>query len=160
MIRLIIEIVAIVIILYVVTQIVVPTEKNDLHCPQGPYTKNKSLCKEGNGKTYSGSHPESNDTTNVLLSKIKIAALAGRKDVSWRRSFIASCIICLLVFAIVLRKIPSVAELLGVLFVCTTVMYAIHSFYNYHHYAHIEGNIIKSINILQLRLKDKPKNDA
>ena len=132
---------------------VLKTEKKDLTCPQGPLTKDTSLCREGNGKTYHQAIPSVKDSTITLLKKIKIAALAGRKDVYWRRAFIVACLCTLFIYLTVIRCVPSVSDAVLMIFIITIFMYVTNSLYNYHHYGHIEGNIIQSIDILDERRK-------
>lgn len=128
------------------------TEMNDLTCPQGPNTKDKKLCGEGNGKSYNGSAPETKDKTSVLLKKINIAATAARRDVVWRRSYIIACACLILLFMLVLKRFPNAPETVLTVFIIMTVTYFTHSMYNYHHYAHSEKNILNSTELLMTRL--------
>jgi hypothetical protein len=135
---------------------VLKTEKADIMCPEGPNTVDKSVCREGNGKSYAGSQPSKDPTKDkiaTLLQKIEIAAKAPRKDVLWRRAFIGCCIGFLL-FSAIMRRIPTVPETI-LLFITMVIIYGIYSCYNYHHYRHIEDNIVASTEEIKRRLLQK-----
>ena len=134
---------------------IISTEKYDILCPDGPLTKNKNLCKEGNGKTYNKAIPNKHDSLNTLISKISIACKAIRKDVIWRKLVITSSISLFLIFSIVMRRIPTIYEIVGMLLIMTTVGYGLNNFYNYHHYSHIENNILKSLKLITKKIKNK-----
>lgn len=129
-------------------------ELPDLKCPQGPYTIDKTQCREGNGKSYAGSQPSSNDPIDTLLKKIGIAATASRKDILWRRCFLPAVAATLCVFGLVLRRFPHWFELLSVTFFIMMPIYFMQTFYSHHHYAHIEKNIQTSLSLLQDRFRD------
>jgi len=131
------------------------TEKTDITCPQGPNTKDKSVCREGNGKTYNGSQPSSNDKAAILLQKIDIAATAIRKDVVWRKSYIIACISAVFIFGLILKISPTISEVVLTIFIIGTIIYATHNLYNYHHTKHIEDNILASTNLLRSKLANK-----
>lgn len=129
-------------------------ELPDLKCPQGPYTEDKTQCREGNGKSYAGSQPASKDSIDVLLKKIGIAATASRKDILWRRCFLPAVAATLCVFGLVLRRFPHWFELLSVTFFIMMPIYFMQTFYSHHHYAHIEKNIQNSLSFLQDRFQN------
>ena len=126
-----------------------PTEKKDLMCPQGPHTTDPNLCREGNGKSYFGSHPLPNDSSQVLLEKIEIAAKASKKDVIWRRCYIFSLLISLLFFLIVIGRFPAGKDLFLSTVISVCVLYFAIVYYRHHHYAHIEKNILDSVTLLR-----------
>lgn len=130
-------------------------EMPDLKCPQGPYTEDKSQCREGNGKSYAGSHPEVDDSSETLLKKIEIAATAARRDILWRRCFLPAVVATLCLFGLVLRRFPRWFELLSATFFIMMPIYFMQTFYSHHHYAHIEKNIQGSLTLLRNRL---PRN--
>jgi hypothetical protein len=129
------------------------TELADVTCPQGPNTKDRSLCREGNGKSYNGSAPKSKDTTASLLKKIDIAATAERRDVVWRRCYIIACACLILLFTLALGRWPSASEAVLTVLIIMTVSYFAHNFYNYHHNSHPEKNILDSTALLQERIR-------
>lgn len=145
----------IIVVLWLLLRWVVPTERRDLMCPDGATTKDRSICKEGNGKVYNGSRPDENDTVSTLLQKIEIASKTVRRDVVWRRSFIVACIACFAIFLIILRKFPNPTEVIGIIFIITMAVMCMFSFYNYHHYAHPERNIKMCLDKLKKRLRLK-----
>lgn len=124
----------------------------DLKCPQGPYTEDKSQCREGNGKSYAGSQPTPRDSTELLLKKIEIASTASRKDILWRRCFLPAVAATLCLFGLVLRRFPRWFELLSATFFIMMPIYFTQTFYSHHHYAHIEKNIQNSLTLLKDRL--------
>jgi len=124
----------------------------DLKCPQGPYTEDKSQCREGNGKSYAGSQPAVDDSSETLLKKIEIAAMASRKDILWRRCFLPAVAATLCLFGLVLRRFPRWFELLSATFFIMMPVYFMQTFYSHHHYAHIEKNIQGSLALLKDRL--------
>jgi len=121
----------------------------DLKCPQGPYTEDKSQCREGNGKSYAGSQPAVDDSSETLLKKIEIAATAARKDILWRRCFLPAVAATLCLFGLVLRRFPRWFELLSATFFIMMPIYFMQTFYSHHHYAHIEKNIQNSLTFLR-----------
>lgn len=131
-------------------------ELPDLKCPQGPYTEDKTQCREGNGKSYAGSQPAPKDSSELLLKKIEIAATAARKDILWRRCFLPAVAATLCLFGLVLRRFPRWFELLSATFFIMMPIYFMQTFYSHHHYAHIEKNIQNSLAILRERLPVNP----
>jgi hypothetical protein len=127
-------------------------ELPDLKCSDGPYTKDKSTCREGNGKSYAGSHPKETDSAETLLNKIQIAAGASRKDILWRRCFLPAIAATLCLFGLVLRRMPRWFELFSATFFIMMPIYFMQTFYSHHHYAHIEKNIQNSVTFLKDRL--------
>lgn len=148
----ILSIIGLVILLYTL-KTVSSWEWTDIKCPHGPDTKDRSLCKEGNGKNYNGSQPNKTDTTRILLDKINIAGTAVKKDVLWRKAFMYASIASILIFLLALRKFPELHELFLTTLLIMLVIYFGNNYYNYHHYSHIENNIKDTVNILKSRLK-------
>jgi len=133
------------------------TELADLTCPEGPNTKDRSLCREGNGKSYNGSAAEFKDKTSIMLKKIDIAATATRRDVVWRRSYIIACVSLVLIFMLVLKRFPSAPEAVLTVLIIMTSTYFTYNFYNYHHTKYPEQNILDSTALLRERIRKPSK---
>lgn len=138
-------------ILYAVS-VVVRVEKVDLTCPEGPYTKDRTVCGDGNGKSYGNTKPNVKDNNVEVIQKIKKLARSLREDICWRKAFIASFIMMVLIFLFVFRRIPEAIEMFGVMFVCMVTGWLFYSFYNSHHYKHIEYNLLGNANVLEDRI--------
>ncbi len=145
----IINIIIYVLFLCIFFFIALPTERKDLMCPQGPLTKNCKRCKEGNGKTYYGSKPKKSDTPKEILKRIEIAAVAGGKDVTWRKSFIFSLIASFLISFVVCNKLPDGKQLFLTTLIIFGAFYGYFSLYQYHHYNHIRDNILENVRKLK-----------
>jgi len=139
------------VLLLLLLRFALKNEWYDIKCPEGPDTKNMKKCAEGNGKNYHGSKPSEKDKTEVLLSKINIAATSIRKDIVWRKAVIYACLSSIFIFSVALQIIPTVSQLFLTCLMIMLVIYFGTNYFNHHHYAHVEKNIIDSVNILKER---------
>jgi hypothetical protein len=130
------------------------TEKDDMLCPHGPSTTDKNLCKEGNGKSYHGSLPQSTDKLEIIMNKINIAATAYSKEVIWRKYFMLAIVTSFFICFLVLEKVPSPSKVFLIICIIMILGYFNQCFYNYHHYKHMEDSILKSTNIILKRLNN------
>lgn len=128
---------------------VVPSEFEDMRCPDGPDTTNKSLCKEGNGKLWAKYKHLNDDSVKSSLDKISELNKNYGKFIAWRRYLFSAVIASILIFFITQRTLPNGFELLGSSIVIFIVFYMLMNYYRVHHDKYIEdaleGNL-KHIN--------------
>lgn len=155
----IVDIIIYAIIIFLIFYAIIPTEKDDLTCPDGPNTKDKSLCREGNGKTYNGSRAFKTDNVSVLLGKITIAAKANTHDVMWRKSFLAGMVCVIFLYMFVHKHFPSGCDMVLTIFITAVIFYFCHILYQHHHYTHIQKNITEAVDMLKshVRVKNNSK---
>jgi hypothetical protein len=123
-------------------------ERRDWECTN-PY-KLLEECHEGNGMPYNGSKPTQTDGCKDLLKKINIAAGAEQKSIKWRRSFILSVIICILVFGLVVMpgNLPYWPYMYAAIIISTFVLYFNFNYYSFHRYNRPTEYIKESIALL------------
>jgi len=142
------------IVFLVVVMIAIPTEKADMMCPQGPYTKNKKLCKEGNGKLFKYSKFNEKDTIKTTSRKLQKLIDDKKTQIIWRRLFIQSVIIVFLLNFIVTDNIPDGKQF----FISTLLVYFIllsfTNFYNTHYYNLFDNKIKQGLEII-FKLEDQ-----
>lgn len=105
----------------------------DMTCPEGPDTKDKSVCKDGNGKLWANYRYSKSDSPKSSLEKLSNLSDSYSKVIIWRRYITLAFISSLLLFLITQQRIPSGFELLGAMVVIFTVFYVAHNYYSYHH---------------------------
>jgi Ca2+/Na+ antiporter len=84
------------------------------------------------------------------VGKIDIAASAEQKSIKWRRSFILSVVICVLVFVLVVMhgNLPYWPYMYAAVIISTFVLYFNFNYYSYHYYNRPTENIKKSTELL------------
>lgn len=125
----------------------------DMNCPEGPDTKDKSVCKDGNGKLWAGHKFTKSDTPRTSLAKISTLNQNYGKAVIWRRCIILSFVATILIFLVTLKRLPSGFELLGSMLVIFMVFYVANGFYRYHHDSFIEEAITEHLKHLGRSLR-------
>jgi len=144
-----------VIMLALLFKLVIRTERADMMCPNGPHTKNKSLCKEGNGKLFKYGKIKKKDTIPVLSVKINKLIDDKNKQVYWRRFFMISFLLSLTLYYVMFETLPSGNRLVIMMIVCLFILFNFHSFYHFH-YTRLFDDQIKAIsNKIYLLEKNK-----
>jgi len=138
-----------VIIMVCAMKFVIKSEKDDLYCPEGPRTKDRSTCVEGKGKLYHWSTPK--QTTSQIFDNICSSAKVRNVEIVWRRSFVIAAASTLFVWCIAIRRVPSFGEVMATAISVMLVTYGVLNWYSYHHVRHIEMSIIEAVNILKTR---------
>jgi hypothetical protein len=143
------------VLLLLLFKLAIRTEMSDIKCPEGPHTKDKSLCKEGNGKLFQVAKYNKNDDINKIGSKITKLIQNKHTQVYWRRSFILSIIIAIMGNYIILGSLPRARNLLFLfllVYVCSTSM---NSFYVHHYDKIFDKKIVEGVN--KIRSLEKKK---
>lgn len=133
-------------LLFLLFKLAIRTEMADIKCPEGPHTKDTSLCKEGNGKLFQVAKYNKNDDINKVGSKIIKLIQNKHTQVYWRRSFILSIIIAIMGNYIITGSLPSSRNLLFLfllVYVCSTSM---NSFYVHHYDKIFDRKIVEGVN--------------
>lgn len=134
---------------------VLKSEKDDLYCPEGPRTKDRSTCVEGKGKLYHWSNQK--QTTDQILDNICSSAKFRTVEIVWRRAFVIAFFSALFIWSVAIRKVPTFGEAIGTVLSMMFVTYAVLNWYSYHHTKHIEMSITEAVNILRNRKKAEKK---
>lgn len=110
------------------------SEHKDWGC-EDPYILFEK-CKPAEGMSYRGSKPEKDDDCSTLLKKINIAASAPSKSIKWRKSFVVSVIISLLIFGLVVSpgRLPKWTTFYLSVLIGFAVVYFSLNFYDFHKY--------------------------
>ena len=146
------------IFLFLLLKLAIPTEKADMMCPDGPHTKNKSLCREGNGKLFRYGKIGKKDSIAVLTMKINKLIDDKNNQVYWRRFFIMSFLMCLTIHYVLFESLPSGNRLIVMMLICLFFLLNFHSFYNFH-YTKLFDDKIKALS-KQIYLLEKNKVSA
>jgi hypothetical protein len=152
------DIVVYVIFLTLLLKIAMPTEKADMMCPQGPHTKNKSLCREGNGKLFRYGKISNKDSISDLTIKLNKLIDDKNTQVYWRRFFIMSFLLCLTLHYVLFESLPSGSRMVVMIIVCFFFLLNFHSFYHFH-YNKLFDDKIKAIS-RRIYLIEKKKTSA
>lgn len=123
----------------------VKRELLDMNCPDGPDTKDMSVCKDGNGKLWAKHRFTLNDTVKTSLAKISALNHSYNKAIIWRRYLILSFVATILLFLVALQRLPTGFELLGSMLIIFIVFYVAHNYYRYHHDRFIEESITRHL---------------
>ena len=105
----------------------------DMNCPEGPDTKDRSVCRDGNGKLWAHYRVKKDDSPRASLAKIRVLHHNYAKAVQWRRCFVLSFVATLFLFLVTQQRLPSGFELLGSMLVIFIAWYMAGSFYDFHH---------------------------
>lgn len=128
------------------------SEALDLFCGKGCDSYDKKFCGDNKGKYYVDGQGNKSDSVSTLLSKIEINADTDENTVKWRRSLLLAFICTLLIFIVVLAKLPTGTELITTLLIIYIIVYFSFSFYQYHYYRYPTFNIHKNVNLLRQKL--------
>lgn len=139
-------------ILGLITYKAYKAEKLDLYCPPEVKKYCNKLCGDNKGKYYIKGQPNKSDNVNELLNKIKISANCESTTVKWRRAFLLSIIIGVLISLVILSRIPRGIELFLIVFIVFVVIYFSYSYYEYHYNKYPVININKSVNYIRNKL--------
>ena len=127
--------------------VVLSTERKDLLCPDGPKTKDVSLCKEGNSRIYHSYKPKRGDSKAKLKSNVYNIQDELRQEVKWRRYVLLGIIIALFYNFFMYDRIIHPKDLLVFVFIFVVAHKMFDDFFFYHHYKFvnrvIKHNMIK-----------------
>lgn len=129
----------------ILLQIAIPTEKSDLTCPNGPYTKNKKLCKDGNGKLLQVGKYQKTDNANTILNKMNKLIINKQSQVYWRRYFILSFILAIVSNYVITDKLPDAKTFIVLFMVLYLGFSNMNSFYVYHYDNKFDDKIVDGI---------------
>lgn len=122
-------------VIYFITLVLIaiPTEKADMMCPNSVFTKNKKLCKEGNGKLFRYSKISPKD--DIKSVSIKMSKLIDDKNtqVLWRRYFLFSGILSILLHYIITDRLPKGKDFMISFIIIYVSSLQLHNFYSYHY---------------------------
>ena len=126
-------------------------ENKDIRCPT--FTASKEECDNGGGMAFSGTKPSETDTCQQLINKILKAAGAEQASIKWRRAFILS--VSIMVIMWVLVGTPGTLPDWKILYLSILVAYAIlfgsFNYYSYHVFGRAETWLKDSINELMAK---------
>ena len=129
----------------VLFKIALRTEHADLTCPQGPYTKNKSVCKHGNGKLVQVAKYESKDDVKTTLKKMNMLIKNKHTQVYWRRSFILAVTVSFLGNYILTGSFPDGRNLILLFLVVYLASSSLNSFYVHHNDKVFDEKIVQGL---------------
>ena len=138
------------IFIIILLKIVLPTEKADMMCPNGPYTKNKKVCKEGNGKLFRFSKINKQDNVKTISLKMNKFIDDKKTQVKWRRFFIMTIILCLLIPYIITNNIPRGKDFLILFFIVFTILIGFDNFYTFHYINIFDNKLKEGLKIIYL----------
>jgi hypothetical protein len=113
--------------------IAIPTEKADMMCPNSVFTKNKKLCKEGNGKLFRYSKISPKDDIKSVSIKMSKLIDDKQKQVLWRRYFLFSGILSIALHYIITERLPRGKEFMISFLLIYISSLQLHNFYSYHY---------------------------
>lgn len=126
---------------------VMSVERKDLLCPDGPKTKDLSLCKEGNSKIYHHYKPSKEDKKNKLKNNVFNIQEELRTEVKWRRYVFLAAAIAVFYYFFMYDKLIHPKDLVMFIIIFVIAHKMFDDFYFYHHYKFvhrtIKNNIIK-----------------
>lgn len=131
----------------------IKSESIDIFCPAGCKIYDKSKCGDGKGKFYLDGRGKKSDKVSVLLNKIEHLSETDEKTVLWRRSFIFSILMSILLSLLVLDHIPDGKELLLMVIVLFVICYFGYTFYRQHYYKFVREFIKENIGFIRKRFK-------
>lgn len=121
------------------------TENADLTCPDGPYTKNKNVCKHGNGKLVQVANYKVKDNICDITKKMNMLIKNKHTQVYWRRSFILAVIVGLFINYLTVGSFPNGRTfLITVLFVYMASS-SLNSFYVHHNDKVFDDKIVQGL---------------
>ena len=129
----------------VLFKVVLTTEQADLTCPQGPYTKNKSVCKHGNGKLVQVAKYERKDDVSTTLKKMNMLIKNKHTQVYWRRSFILAVIVSFFGNYILSGSFPDGRNLILLFIVVYLASSSLNSFYVHHNDKVFDEKIVQGL---------------
>lgn len=129
----------------VLIKIALPTENADLTCPNGPYTKNKNVCKHGNGKLVQVAKYKDQDDIKIVLKKMNMLIKNKHTQVYWRRSFILAVIVSFFANYVLTGSLPNGRNLILVFLVVYIASTSINSFYVHHNDKVFDEKIIQGL---------------
>lgn len=113
--------------------VAIRTERADMMCPKSVFTKNKKLCREGNGKLFRYSKLIPKD--NIKTISIKMSKLIDdkQKQVIWRRYFLLSGVLSIALSYILKDRLPRGKEFVISFIIIYIFTLQMHNFYSYHY---------------------------
>lgn len=144
------------IFIVVLLQVAIPTEKSDMTCPNGPYTINKKLCRDGNGKLFQVGKYKKTDNVNMVLDKMNKLIINKQTQVYWRRFFILSFILSIFSHYLITNKLPDGKMFIILFIVLYLGLTNMNSFYVYHYDKHFDKSLVQGIqNVKRLIIDNK-----
>lgn len=132
-----------------ITYYAIAKERQELGCKRGLTSINKQ-CDEDKSVYLVGTNPETNDTPEMLMSKLDSVLSYHEKGAVWRRCWIIMMLITM--FIIIGINNPCVLHLNTIVYLQLGIFFVIYFFFNYinyHHLRRLKNNgrmIIKAIN--------------
>jgi hypothetical protein len=119
----------------------VQREQLDMTCPEGPDTKDRSVCRDGNGKLWARYRHQPGESPRASLAKMRVLNRNWGKPIIWRRCFALAFSASILLCLVTQQRLPTGFELIGSMVVLFLVWYVSHSFFQVHHDQFIEEAI-------------------
>lgn len=143
--------------LFSILKFAISREKSDLYCPEGPDTKDKSLCKDGNGKIYAKYKYSPDDKGKPIESLKKLSKLGNTHSVEiiWRRCIIIALISTLVLNIVTKGSLPNGPELLGGTIIIWTLLYVSFHYYRCHHQNLISEEMDKHIRNVMISISNQ-----
>ena len=116
------------------------SERLDLYCPSPPRERfeweekieeSPVMCKDGMSKFHA--HPgREDDDVATLLEKTEKVVVVNSNVVKWRRCFIITTLIMIMVWALIIQKMPSGPEFIFMFLVVFMPIYFSYMYYTQH----------------------------
>lgn len=138
------------VIIIVLLFFAVSKEKQDLYC-----NSESKKCHGGNGKYYYYGRHKDTDRISESLDKLEFLSHCDQNTPKWRRCFISSFAVIILLCMMYFKSFPSAQELM-IMFSCIfIVQYAFFSYYQYHYYQYPATYTRDIVHALRTKLKKK-----
>ena len=120
-------------------------------CCSNPYEIFEE-CKKDDAMSFRGSKPNESDDVTTLLDKIEIASNGEVKHIKWRRAFIMACIICIVIYALVITpgELPQWTTMYTIILLTFVIIYFHLNSYSHHKFS--KEYISDSIKLLKQKL--------
>lgn len=106
------------------------------------------ICDNQNAVPVQNTRSSVKDNIAKILQKIRYASDYTSRFVTWRRTTVLSFAIILVIWGLVLKRMPTGWETLISLILIFTVITAVDGFYKYHLYDVVGKNISNSVDLL------------
>lgn len=110
------------------------------------------ICDNQNAVPVQNTRSSVKDNIAKILQKIRYASDYTSRFVTWRRTTVLSFAIILVIWGLVLKRMPTGWEILTSLILIFTVITAVDGFYKYHLYDVVGKNISNSVDLLSERI--------
>lgn len=106
------------------------------------------ICDNQNAVPVKDTRSTITDNINKILQKIRYASDYTSRFVTWRRTIVISFVVMLMIWGLVLRRMPTGWEVLISLILIFTVITAVDGFYKYHLHDVVAKNVSQSVDLL------------